>query len=132
VAKLQVFDRVSGKILGFIIACKLFLRMRMREVAAEEQIQWVLSYVQGGSADVWKENILEYLEIGNLEYEIAKEFLADLEKKFGGGDKKAVKVAELKRLEQGNKMMEEFVQKFRRVARGSKYEKRPLIKEFKQ
>jgi len=127
-----VFDRISGKILGFIIACKLFLRMRMREVAAEEQIQWVLSYVQGGSADVWKENILEYLEIGNLEYEIAKEFLADLEKKFGGGDKKAVKVAELKRLEQGNKMMEEFVQKFRRVARGSKYEKRPLIEEFKQ
>jgi len=67
-----------------------------------------------------------------LEYEIAEEFLADLEKEFGGGDKKAVKVAKLKRLEQGNKMMEEFVQKFRRVARGSKYEKRPLMEEFKQ
>jgi len=39
VAKLQVFDGISGKISGFIIACKLFLRMRMREVTVEEQIQ---------------------------------------------------------------------------------------------
>ena len=92
----------------------------------------MLSYVQGGSVDVWKENILEDLEIGNLEYEIAEEFLADLEKEFGGRDKKPVKVAELKRLEQRNKMMEEFVQKFRKVARRSKYKKRPLIEEFKQ
>ena len=59
----------------------------------------MLSYVQEGSVDVWKENILEDLEIGNLEYEITEEFLADLEKEFGGRDKKAVKVAELKRLE---------------------------------
>ena len=29
-------------------------------------------------------------------------------------------------------MMEEFVQEFKRVARGSKCEKRPLMEEFKQ
>ena len=75
---------------------------------------------------------MEDLEIGNLEYEITEEFLADLEKESGGRNKKAVKVAELKRLEQSNKMMEEFVQKFRKVARRSKYKKRPLIEEFKQ
>ena len=33
-----------------------------------------------------------------------------------------VKVAELKRLEQESKIMENFVQKFRRIARGSEYE----------
>ena len=32
-----------------------------------------------------------------LEYEIVEEFLADIRKEFGGGDKKSVKVAELKR-----------------------------------
>jgi len=34
-----------------------------------------------------------------LEYEIAEEFLAELKKEFGEGDKEVVKVVELKRLE---------------------------------
>ena len=55
--------------------------------------------MQGGSADVWKKNILEDLEAGKVEYESAREFLAELKKEFGGGDKEAVKVAELKELE---------------------------------
>ncbi len=63
----------------------------MREVVVEEQIQWVLSYMQGGSADIWKENILEDLEGGLLEYETVGEFLADIRKEFGGGDEKMVK-----------------------------------------
>ena len=43
-----------------------------------------------------------------------------------------VKVAELRKLEQGGKMMEEFVQEFKRAARGSGYEGRPLVEEFKR
>jgi len=74
----------------------------------------------------------KHLEIENLEYEITEEFLADLGKEFRGGDKKAVKVVKLKRLEQENKMMEKCVQKLRRVARGSECEKRLLIEELKQ
>ena len=46
VTKLQVFDGIPGKILDFIMVCKLYLRMRMREVVVE-QIQWILLYVQG-------------------------------------------------------------------------------------
>ena len=56
--------------------------------------------------------MLKNLELGNLEYKMAEEFLAKLKKKFRGGDKKAVKVAELKRLEQEGKIIEEFIQKF--------------------
>jgi len=44
----------------------------------------------------------------------------------------SVKVAKLKRLEQENRTMEEFIQKFRKVARGSKYEERPLVEDFKK
>ena len=40
------------KILGFMTICKLYRKARMRKVLLEEQIQWVLSYVQGESADM--------------------------------------------------------------------------------
>ena len=65
----------------FLTAYKLFIRMRIRDIMVEEQIQWVLSYVQEESADIWKENILEGLKKENLEYKTLEEFLADLKKK---------------------------------------------------
>jgi len=48
--------------------------------SVEEQIQWVLSYIQEGSADIWKKSILEDLEVEILEYGMIGEFLADLKK----------------------------------------------------
>ena len=38
--------------------------------------------------------------------------MADIKKEFGGGDEESVKVAELKKLEQEEKTMEEFMQEF--------------------
>ena len=63
--------------------------------------------------DIWKENVIEELEIGELEYETAEDFLMSLKKEFGGGEEKSVKAAELRKLEQEEKMMEEFVQEFK-------------------
>ena len=91
-----------------------------------------MSYVQGRSADVWKENVMEEIEAGEVEYELAEEFLAGLKKEFRGGEEEAVKAAELRRVEQGGKTMEEYVQEFKRIARGSRYERRPLVEEFKR
>jgi len=39
VAKPQVFDGAPGKVLEFVIAYRLYRRMRMRGAAVEEQIQ---------------------------------------------------------------------------------------------
>ena len=69
----------------------------------------MLSCVQGGLANVWKKNTLEDLEGGLLEYETVGEFLANIRKEFGKEDEESIKVAELKKLEQEEKMMEEFV-----------------------
>jgi len=132
VAKLAIFNGEAGKVGGFITACRLFLRMKLREATVEEQVQWVLSYVQGGSTDVWKENVIEELELEEVEYELVEEFLTSLKKEFGGEEEESVKAAELRKLEQGGKTMEEFVQKFKRAVRESKYEGRLLIEEFKR
>jgi len=81
---------------------------------------------------VWKENVLEDLEEGTLEYESVGEFLAAIKKEFGEEEEELVKVAELKKLKQEGRTMEEFVQEFKRVVRGSRYEGRPLVEEFKR
>jgi len=76
--------------------------------------------------------MLEDLEGGLLKHETAEEFLVNLKKEFGGGDKETVKVAELKRLEQEGRTMEEFVQEFRKAVRDSRYKGRLLVEEFKR
>ena len=81
---------------------------------------------------MWKENVMEELEAGEVEYESVEEFFTILRKEFGGGEEESVKAVELRKLEQGGKTMEEFVQEFKRAARGSGYEGRPLVEEFKR
>ena len=131
-SKLAIFNEEAGKVEGFVIACRLYLRMKMKEATVEEQVQWILSYVQRGSADIWKENIMKELETGKMEYETIEKFLTALKKKCGRGEEESVKVVELRKLEQEGRMMEEFVQEFKRVTRGSRYERKLLVEEFKR
>ena len=91
-----------------------------------------MSHIQGGSVNVWKENVIEDLEEEAVEYESVGKFLTAIKKEFGGGKEELVKVAELKKLEQEGRIMEEFVQEFRRAARGSGYKECSLIEEFKR
>jgi len=97
------------KVSGFVGACRIYIKTRLREASVEAQINWILSYVQGGSADIWKENISEELEVGEIEFKSVGEFLAEIKKEFRGGDEESVKVAELKKIEQGGRTMEVFV-----------------------
>jgi len=85
-AKPQIFDGTSSKISEFISVCKLYIIMKLREESVEGKIQWILLYVQEGTADIWKENMLEDLKAGEVEYESAGEFLIEIKREFGGGD----------------------------------------------
>jgi len=109
VARPSIFSGEVGKIGGFTMVCKLYLRMKMKEAPLEEQILWILSYIQGGSVDVWKENVLEDLEGGILEYEIVGEFFMDIRKEFREEDEEVVKVAKLRRIEQEGKTMDKYM-----------------------
>ena len=88
--------------------------------------------MQGGLADVWKENVIEELEAEEAEYKLVEEFLTSLRKEFGRGEEESMKVVELRKMEQGGRTMEEFAQEFKWAARGSGYKGRPLVEEFKR
>ena len=75
---------------------------------------------------------LTELELEEVEYESAEEFLMSLKKEFSGGEEESTKAAELRKLEQEEKTMEEFVQEFKRVARESRYKRRLLVEESEE
>jgi len=76
--------------------------------------------------------VLEELEAGELEFKTVGEFLTEIKKEFGGGEKESVKAAELRKLEQEGRTIEEFVQEFKRAVRVCGYERRLLVEEFKR
>ena len=53
--------------------------------------------------------MLEELEAGELEFETVGKFLAEIRKEFGGEKEELVKAIELRRIEQAERTMEEFV-----------------------
>ena len=58
VAKLLLFDWKASKFEEFVIACKLHIKIKTREMLVEKQMQWVLIYIyiyiQGKLADILK------------------------------------------------------------------------------
>jgi len=66
-------------------------------------------YVQRELADIWKKNILEDLEAGELEVPIVGDFLTKLKKEFSSRNNEIMKVAKLKKVEQGSRTIEKFV-----------------------
>jgi len=55
--------------------------------------------------DVWKKN-LEEIEVGEVQFASVGNFLSELKKEFGEGDDELAKVAELKMVEQEEKIIE--------------------------
>jgi len=56
--------------------------------------------------------MIKNLEVEVLEFGMVEEFLEVIKKEFEERDDESRKVAELKQIEQGNRIMEEFVQEF--------------------
>ena len=65
--------------------------------------------------DILKKNVMRNLENGSLEFAIVEELilLMNLKKESGGGDNEIMKVAELKKVEQKSRTMEDLYKSLR-------------------
>ena len=92
----------------------------------------MLSYVQEGVAEAWKDNLLDELSKGESEVELAEQLFTKIRNDFGEMLEEERKIEQLWTIEQGERTCNEYVQEFKKVARGSGYERRPFIEEFKR
>jgi len=131
VARPQVFSGRMEEVSTFINMACLYIRMKITEEAAATQVAWVLSYMQGGIAEAWKDNLLDELAKRESEVESVEQLFTKIRNDFGEISEEERKIEQLRTIEQGGRTCDEYVQEFKKVARGSSYEGRPLIKEFK-
>jgi len=117
---------------AFINAAQIYIRMKMTEEVAMTQVAWVLSYVQGGIAEAWKDNLMDELAKGESEVKTVEQLFSKIRNDFGETLEEERKIKQLRMIEQGGRTCDKYVQEFKKVARGSSYEGRPLIKEFKR
>jgi len=75
---------------------------------------------------------LDELAKGESEVESAEQLFAKIRDDFGETSEEERKIEQLRTIEQGGRTCDEYVQEFKKVARGSGYERRPLIEEFKR
>jgi len=132
VTRPQVFNGKMEEVSAFINATRLYIRIKMTEEAATTQVAWVLSYVQGGVAEAWKDNLLDELAKGKLEVESAEQLFTKIRNDFGETSEEERKIEQLRAIEQEGRTCDEYVQEFKKVTRESSYERRPLIEEFKR
>jgi len=102
-AKPPLFDRERKKVVEFINTYHLYISMRMKGSSEEEKISWVFTYVQGGVAEVWKENILEERRQRMSAVETVEDLFTKMREEFGEFDEESRKVDELRLLEQGGR-----------------------------
>jgi len=75
---------------------------------------------------------MDELAKGESEVETAEQLFSKIRNDFGETSEEEKKIEQLRTIEQGNRTCDEYVQEFKKVARGSGYEGRPLIEEFKR
>ena len=132
VAKPQVFREKMKKVSMFINTAHLYLRIKMTDETATTQVAWVLSYVQGGVAEAWKDNLLDELAKGESEVDTIEKLFTKIRDDFGKTSEEKRKIEQLWTIEQGGRTCNKYVQEFKKVTRGSSYMERPLIEKFKR
>ncbi len=134
VAKPPVFSGKMEEVDAFIAGCQLYIQLKMRGKDDMDKIYWVLSYMQAGYAQDWRENMLAKYEdfMDENKPETVDGLFQLIRKDFGDLDEVATKIGKLRTMNQNKLTCDEHVQHFKKTARGTGYEGRALIEEFKR
>ena len=140
VAKPFLFSGKIKEVSVFINLAQLYLSMKMTGESESTKMVWVLSYMQEGVIETWKDNLLDELSKGESEIETVEKFrdktveklVKKMRNKFGEIAEEKRKVEQLRTIEQGGRMCDKYIQEFKKIARESKYKRQPLIEEFKR
>jgi len=109
VARPQVFSRKIEEVSIFVNAARLYIRIKMTEKVGATQVAWVLSYVQGGIAEAWKDNLLDELAKGESEVESAEQLFAKIRNDFRKTSEEERKIEQLRTIKQGRRTCDEYV-----------------------
>ena len=101
VARPQVFSGKMEEVSAFVNMVQLYIRMKMIEKMEATQVAWVLSYVQGGIAEAWKDNLLDELAKEESEVESAEQLFAKIRNDFREISEEKRKIEQLRTIEQG-------------------------------
>ena len=79
----MMFFGVSWKVESFVNECRKYVEIKMKEKMVEDQILWVLTCMDRGIVEKWKEMMEDDLKKGLREYVILEEFFGEIRKEFG-------------------------------------------------
>jgi len=109
VTRSQVFSRKMEEVSAFVNAAHLYIRMKMTEEVAATQVVWVLSYVQGGIAEAWKDNLLDELAKEESEVESVEQLFTKIRNDSGETSEEERKIEQPRTIEQGGRTCDEYV-----------------------
>jgi len=107
--KPQVFSKRIEEVSAFVNVAHLYIRMKMAEEVVATQVVWVLSYIQGGVAKAWKDNLLDKLAKGESEVESTEKLFTKIRDDFGETLEEERKIEQLRTIKQGGRTCNEYM-----------------------
>ena len=94
---------------AFVNVAYLYIRMKITEEVATTQVAWVLSYVQEGIVEAWKDNLLDKLAKRESEVESVEQLFTKIRSNFGETSEEERKIEQLRTIEQGGKTYNKYI-----------------------
>ena len=83
------FDGKRENTESFLNSCSLYISARPSEFPTEDsKMHWIMSYMQNGSARLWRDYIMVQVRSGVKQFQNANDLMNEIESKFGEEDKR--------------------------------------------